>query len=231
MKKSGNRSDAELPSHKARNVKRKKALVFSPFHPRSNILRYIHDLELFQAKWRMQKEELLKAKEQAESNAFKYCELYDLAPSGYFTLSPEGKIIDLNLSGSLLLGKERLALRNSNFGFFLTKESRPIFNHFLENIFKSKSKESCEVKLATNSISTLYVFLTAIAIQDGNYCLMSAVDISESKLIESLQEKSMQLEGLNNLMIGREKKMIELKKEINTLLRKLGKEEKYIIHE
>jgi NAD-dependent DNA ligase len=47
---------------------------------------------------------------------------------------------------------------------------------------------------------------------------------------KSLQKKIEELEWLNQMMIGREIRMIELKKEINTLLKKLGKEEKYIIH-
>lgn len=46
----------------------------------------------------------------------------------------------------------------------------------------------------------------------------------------SLQKKVEELEWLNQMMIGREIRMIELKKEINTLLKKLGQDEKYIIH-
>jgi len=46
---------------------------------------------------------------------------------------------------------------------------------------------------------------------------------SESELIERMNEIS----RFNNLMIGREEKMIELKKEINKLLEESGKEKKY----
>jgi DNA-binding response OmpR family regulator len=46
----------------------------------------------------------------------------------------------------------------------------------------------------------------------------------------ALKKKTNELEHFNNLMVGREMKMIELKKEINELLKKSGETEKYIIH-
>jgi PAS domain S-box-containing protein len=57
-------------------------------------------------------------------------------------------------------------------------------------------------------------------------------DITERKMSEeSLREKATELERFNNLMIGRELKMIELKKEINELLVTSGQEKKYQVHE
>jgi PAS domain S-box-containing protein len=46
---------------------------------------------------------------------------------------------------------------------------------------------------------------------------------------EKVKEKSRELERFNNLMIGREVKMVELKKEINDLLEKSGEKRKYRI--
>ena len=61
----------------------------------------------------MQNDELKRAKEQiAKAANDKYAELYDFSPSGYFTLSKEGKIIELNLYGSQMLGKDRSSVRN-----------------------------------------------------------------------------------------------------------------------
>ena len=42
-----------------------------------------------------------------------------------------------------------------------------------------------------------------------------------------IEEESKELERFNNLAIGRELKMVELKQEINTLLGEFGREEKY----
>ena len=78
-------------------------------------LKLIHELEVHQIELEMQNEELLLAKLQADSAIEKYTELYDFSPSGYFTLSQDGSILDANLTGSVMLGKERSNLINTKF--------------------------------------------------------------------------------------------------------------------
>jgi translation initiation factor RLI1 len=60
--------------------------------------------------------------------------------------------------------------------------------------------------------------------------MASHQDISERKRVENeLKKKNKELELFNRLAVGRELKMIELKKEINALLEDLGKEPRYEI--
>jgi len=57
-------------------------------------------------------------------------------------------------------------------------------------------------------------------------------DITERKKTDlALKKKIEELEWFNHLMIDRELKMIELKKEINALLVSAGKQEKYVVHQ
>lgn len=93
-------------------------------------------------------------------------DLYDFTPIGYFTLTQAGEIIRLNLSGAEMLGKERSLLQNSHFSFFVSDESKPTFNHFLEKVFKSKTKETCELVLLSNKSLPVNVQLTGIITQD-----------------------------------------------------------------
>jgi PAS domain S-box-containing protein len=67
----------------------------------------------------------------------------------------------------------------------------------------------------------------------GTWYLQAIVrDMTKRKQAEEvIKEKARELERFNNLMIGREMKMIELKKEVNELLLHANKPEKYIIHE
>src|ERR1035437_7299163 len=61
-------------------------------------LKLIHELEVHQIELELQNEELQIAREhEAELATGKYVELYDFAPTGYFTLSKKGVILELTL--------------------------------------------------------------------------------------------------------------------------------------
>jgi len=165
-------------------LSKKQQLQFDSNFSQAETLKLIHELEVYQIELEMQNEELLFAKEQAELATEKYTELYDFAPSGYFTLSKEGKVIDVNLTGANILGKERLKLRNSQFGFFVSDDTKNIFNLFLEKIFNSKVRESCEVKLLPNDQSVFYGYLTGSISADLKQCHITIVDITEIKLMQ-----------------------------------------------
>jgi hypothetical protein len=71
-------------------------------------LKLIHELEVHQIELEMQNEELLLAKqaEQAIENTLNYT----ITPSGYFTLSQDGKVTEANLTGAHMLGKMRSSI-------------------------------------------------------------------------------------------------------------------------
>ncbi|MBK9391186.1 MAG: response regulator [Bacteroidetes bacterium] len=67
---------------------------------------------------------------------------------------------------------------------------------------------------------------------DMTYIAGFTIDITEKKKYdEALNQKIEELEQFNDLTVDRELRMIELKKEVNDLLTKLGKKEKYKILE
>jgi len=179
----------------------------------------------------IQKEELVQANVEADVATHKYIELYDFAPSGYFTLSKEGKIIMLNIKGASMLGKERQRLINNSFGLFVSHNTRPIFNNFLIKAFEGKNEEACEVAISVDdNKQPLYVILTGHVHENSEQCQIIMVDITKRKQVEEALTKKMdEMHRFHNLTVDREFAMIELKKEVNELLKKDGLDEKYII--
>jgi PAS domain S-box-containing protein len=167
-------------------------------------LKLIHEFEVYQMELEMQNEELLLAKEQAEQAIEKYTELYDYAPCGYFTLSQDGKVIEANMTGDDMLGKLHATILNIQFGFFITDDTKNIFNAFLKKLFKSKVRESCEVNLITKDNKSFFGYLSGVVAANSEQCNITLIDITELKEAEfalrSSKEKYSNL--LNNLDEG-----------------------------
>jgi len=149
-----------------------------------DVVKFIHEIEVQREELEMQNEELREAGEQEIIYARKYADLYDFAPSGYFTLSPRGIIKELNLSGATMLGKERASLISSNFGFFVSDDSRPDFNHFLSELFIGKEKKTCDVNLSGIESGPIYVRLAGIADPNGEQCYLTVTNITDRKRME-----------------------------------------------
>src|SRR5665648_633452 len=143
MKKNGT-SNLENLRMKAEELLKKK-------HPKTisqlsdaDVLKLMHEVEVHQIELELQQEEIIWAEQHAIEEAAKnaadeYNELYDFTKSGYFSLSQEGVILELNHSGAIMLGKERSQLKKSSFGFFVSEATRPIFNLFLDKVFTAVS--------------------------------------------------------------------------------------------
>ena len=130
MKNTNNNLDADNLRQKAEEFLKKKPAKSDLSISATDTLKLIHELEVYQLELEMQNNDLRHAWAVAEVAVDKYTELYDFSPSGYFTLSKTGKIIEINASGSQMLGKEHSRLLNSQFGFFVSDDDKPILNLF-----------------------------------------------------------------------------------------------------
>jgi len=84
----------------------------------TNLLTLNHELQVHQIELEMQNDELVKAIDIADEMSTKYIDLYNLAPTGYISLTKEGEIIEANNSAYDLLGRKQPKLIGSRFGFF-----------------------------------------------------------------------------------------------------------------
>jgi PAS domain S-box-containing protein len=146
--------------------------------------RLIHELEVHQIELEMQNRELQQIREELENSLEKYTDLYDFAPVGYCTLNREGTVKSANLPASDLLGLERSKIIGRRFGLFVTGDTRLHFSNFIENVFSSNARNTCELKLRKEGAQDLFVQIEARTIKSGLECSIAFMDVSDRKRAE-----------------------------------------------
>jgi chemotaxis family two-component system sensor kinase Cph1 len=146
----------------------------------------VQELRVHQIELEMQNEELRRTQEELERSRSRYSYLYDFAPIGYLTCNREGTILEINLTGARQLGYERTMLIGRPFSVHLQGDEMKAFYSCLKEVFESKSKHSCELRLKRRDGSRLDVHLESIAsAHDGDIqCLAAIMDISGLKRVE-----------------------------------------------
>jgi len=197
--------------------------------------RLLHELQVHQIELEMQNAELRQARDEVESALEKFTDIYEFAPVGYFTLDREGTVHSANLTGSRLLGVDRTLLIGRRFGQFVDADDRPAFTAFFDMVFTGRGKEACEVALTTEGKSRLFAHIEAVAFEAGQECRVTVIDITPrkqaeeqiQKYVDELSVNNEELTRFNSASMGRELRMIELKKEINELLAESGRPPRY----
>lgn len=177
-------SDARLLRIKAEEKLKTKQHEANVSDTEQDAKKLLHELQVHQIELEMQNEELREANDVAELALRKYTMLYDLAPMGYFTLEPDGTIVELNFTGAEMLGDRRFSLVNTNFKLFVSNESKGVFNEFFKKIFTEIYKQSCEVKLGYDNNPLGYVYMEGVSIGDEKKCLLSVMEIPNSSKVK-----------------------------------------------
>jgi PAS domain S-box-containing protein len=96
----------------------------------------------------------------------RYADFFDFAPVGYFTFNREGLIVDVNPTGAILLGAERPNLLNKNFSQFVSPDSQPIFTRHSQQLFDTRQKQTCDVKLLNGHQEAPWVQLESVVVDN-----------------------------------------------------------------
>ncbi|MGA2061347.1 MAG: GAF domain-containing protein, partial [Thermoguttaceae bacterium] len=186
----GKSPQADGLRRKAKQLLRKKKKAGAVETPAKKDAReLVHELQVHQIELEMQNKELQDAQAAAEDLSIKYMDLFDFAPTGYFLWDAQGKILDLNLAGAILLGLERSTAIKKRFGQFVAVEDRPIFADFCKKVMLAKTKQTCEIKLLID-VKPLDVLVEGIAglyrKGEGTLCRAAVIDITQRKQVDSM---------------------------------------------
>jgi PAS domain S-box-containing protein len=164
--------------------------------------RLVHELQVHQIELEMQNGELQLARDAMEAGLEKYSDLYDFAPVGYLTLDHDGRIREVNLTATALLGIERSRLMGRNLGRSLPEEDQSVLAGFLERTFQNRGREYCEVTLLRNGRTPIPVRIEATATASGRECRAAMTDITESRQAESYRFMLGKLQSAGHLAGG-----------------------------
>jgi len=194
----------------ARMVTRRKKQQAGVCGPESaaDTRRLLHELQVHQVELEMQNAELQESRDRAESLLEKFTDLYDFAPVGYLSLDQQGRILEVNLTGSALLGVERSRLVNRSLSRFVILPGRTAFLDFLARVFEGTGKEACETKFMREDGTPFWASLIGgLSASLGGAKKVCRVALSDITSFKQAQEAQRLLEALS---VSNE----ELKKEI-----------------
>src|SRR5512143_406433 len=146
-------SDLRLKAELKLSERKKRSTRSTPAEQDAS--RLIHELEVHQIELEIQNEQLQQSQAELDSTLTLYAELYALAPVGYFTLTRDGTIRRVNMTGAKLLNMNISELIRSRFEVFVEAGSQSTFREFLARVFLNEKKEACEVPLATDGAAPL----------------------------------------------------------------------------
>jgi PAS domain S-box-containing protein len=173
------------------------------------------------------------------SNALKaseevYRTLFDQANEGLILMSPDGQFSKINQAFAQMHGYTLDELSKMNIQDLDILKDKALQER-AELLRRADAGEVVrfEVDHYRKDGSIFSLSVTVSKINNGNNKLYLSLhqDITERKQVAfAMQKRIEDLEWFNKIAIGRELKMIELKKEVNELLRKMGLEDRYPNH-
>ena len=180
---------AQLRSRAEARLREQKKLKAGIAKTGADFRRLLHELQVHQIELEMQNAELRQARDELEVALENYTDLYDFAPSGYFTLAATGAILQANLTGATLVGIERSRLLGQSFGRLVSAEFRPAFSAFLEQVFAGHAKQSGDFELAGKGQPLRFVNIEAQCLLNGQECRATVVDITARKSAEEARDR------------------------------------------
>src|ERR1035437_3371710 len=213
-------SSAELRGHAEARLRKGKSNQRSGVgdpRPEPPPRRLLHELQVHQVELEMQNAELQDARNRMEILLEKYSDLYDFAPVGYFSVDEQGRILEANLMGAVLLGVERSLLINRRLPRFVAPASQPVFEAFLERVFAGTGKQVCEAALLRGDARVGFHGSCAISVSGPpKWCRVAVSDITSVKQVEEAQAR-MDVLAVANRELRRE---IDRRQEVEKSLRK-----------
>jgi PAS domain S-box-containing protein len=103
----------------------------------AELTKLVHELQVHQIELEMQNEQLREIQLELEQSR----DLYDFSPVGYITISFDGIIKDINLTGIRMMGASRSQLKGCYFQNFIATEDRTQWSDFFRTVMNESDRK------------------------------------------------------------------------------------------
>lgn len=164
----------------------------------------LQELRVHQVELETQNHELREAQQLLEEARDRYATLYDRAPVGYFTLDKAGRIVEINLTGSVMLDKERAYLIGQPFVMYVAASDARIFFQHLHDTFNASGNIVNKLRIKVRGNLTRFIRLESLVVdgEEVGHTVMtniSRLKDTETRNLELLRENRMLTQGLFKL--------------------------------
>jgi PAS domain S-box-containing protein len=98
----------------------------------------------------------------------RYADMFEFVPIGFFTLGPEGRILEVNPAGARLLEADRSDLIDQRFTKFIADGFQAGFRHHCKKVLESGNRETYDLQIFRANQSHFWAQLESIAIMAGD---------------------------------------------------------------
>ncbi|MEK7344574.1 MAG: helix-turn-helix domain-containing protein [Pseudomonadota bacterium] len=129
----------------------------------------------------------------------KYQDAYDFAPVGFVSVDAQGRVLQTNLAGAILLDIQRSRRSASPLVEFMAPSDQRHFLDFHQEVLSGKCRRHCEVTLcATDHRAEMVVRIDATLDEMGEECRLVLIDVTQEKKLaaQALERERQQQELL-----------------------------------
>lgn len=183
MNKKPDEQETVTDAHLARAPQTTGDECTAPPRPAEELL---HECYKHQAELEMQCEKLRQNQSDMEELRDLYVDIYGFLPIGHITLTRDGMISEINLTGAVLLGVDRKKLLNRHFAYFVMPQDSERWQQYFMDAVHYGQKQSCELELKRGDGSVFPAKLSCPHIGAGSKLPIhiALIDITKHKLEE-----------------------------------------------
>ncbi len=174
----------------------------------------LYELQVHQIELEMQNEELRRTHAELDLIWKRYFDLYDLAPTGYCTLSEKGLFLEVNLTAATMLGLSRKQLVRRPITRFIVRDDQDLYYLHRKKLFETGELQTVDLRMVKKDGTPFWTTLVATIAHDVDgapVCRIVMSDITELKKaqeernkhkLEMLSKKAERMQSIGRLAGG-----------------------------